>query len=62
MWLLRIITLIQENRLINEKFRILLLKYCGYSFGNNTVVRAKCYFNGKNIKIGKNCFINNFCR
>ena len=58
----RLFRVIQESRLIGIKLRRYLLKCGGYDIGRNTIIRGLCYFNGESIKIGEDCFINNFCK
>ena len=52
---------IQEVRWISTPMRIRFLKW-GDEIGKNTVIRAQCYFNGRHIKIGEDCFVNYFCK
>lgn len=53
---------IQKSQYIPGNIRNSLLSLYGYSIGKGTRIRSDCYFTGENIKIGCNCFINNFCK
>lgn len=53
---------LQSINCISNSLRLRLLSWGGYKIGKNVVIRSNNYFTGDYIKIGNNCFINNFCK
>lgn len=59
----KLVLWIQESRIIPNCLRVRLLRIGGVErLGNNTAIRCNCYFTGRYVTIGDNCFLNNFCK